>query len=629
MTRHPLRPPGAVTNAGWLLARLVATVLASLVGTVLVWLAAPTPAWAHADLIRSTPADGQVYRRSPERLQLQFTEPVTVAVAGFRLYDSGGELVPTGEPSHPSGDRTTVDVPLRGELPDGGYAVSWRVISADSHPVSGAYTFTVGSAGTGATGTGRPPGAGSSGSATGPVYGIVRWIAFLALALLIGAAFFVSHGWPVGAGRRAVRRLIWAGWAASLAGAVGAFLSYGPYLADLPLGRTFDPDLLASTLDTRLGAALLVRVGLLLLLAPALVLLLRRLAAAGDPADRRTGWLPPVAVLAAGAALAATWGVANHSAVGEFTALALASDVVHLVAMSVWLGGLAVLVGALLPSRDLAAMRSAVPVFSRTAMISVALLVATGLFQLWRQVRTVPALLETPYGRLLLAKLSVVLVLLALGYLARSWVHRQYAVGGSGRRPAGRRGHPGGPDPHQLYHFQRRVSMEAGLGLAVLGLTAALVATPPAKVVYEARQRGPAGLVDGRVGSGGDGRPALAQTDGTPAAPEMIPFDTGSGAAATGLLAIDVLPRRIGPATVHVSVLDATRRARAVAELRVSLRLPAKDLGPLTVPLTNAGPGHYLGTVTLPLPGRWEMGVTVRTSDVDQTTVRTELDVSA
>ncbi|GAA3758206.1 copper resistance protein CopC [Plantactinospora mayteni] len=627
MTRHPLRPPTAVPSTRGRLARLVATVLAGLVGTVLAWLAAPTPAWAHADLIRSTPADGQVYQRSPQRLQLQFTEPVSVPKDGFRLYDSGGELVATDEPGHPSGDGTTVDVRLRAELPDGGYAVSWRVVSADSHPVSGAYTFTVGSAGLGGTAPSGPPAARSSGSATGPVYGIVRWVAFLALALLVGAAFFVSHGWPAGAARRGVRRLLWTGWAASLAGAVGAFLGYGPYSADLPLGRAFDPDLLAATGDTRLGVALLARVGLLLLLAPALVLLLRRPAARDEDRDRRTRWLPPVAVLCAGAALAATWGLANHSAAGEFTALALAADVVHLVAMSVWLGGLAVLVGALLPARDLAAMRTAVPAFSRSAVISVALLVVTGLFQLWRQVGTLPALLETSYGRLLLAKVSVVFLLLALGGLARSWVHRQYPVAGPGRR----RGNPGGPDAHQLYHFRRRVSMEGGLGLAVLGLTAALVATPPAKVVYEARQRGPAGVVDGSAATVGDGRPVTAggQTGGAPAPRGMIPFDTGSGAAATGLLAVDMLPRRVGPATVHVSVLDPTGRAKAVPELRVSLRLPTKDLGPLTVPLTNAGPGHYLGTVTLPLPGRWEVGITVRTSDVDQTTVRTELEVSA
>ncbi|MEE6263837.1 copper resistance CopC/CopD family protein [Plantactinospora sonchi] len=686
MTRHPSQPsiagpPVTLTVAALRSPRLatVAILLALLAGTALGALAVPAPARAHAELIRSTPAQGQVHQRSPERLQLQFTEPVTVPVEGVRLFDGRGEPVPVGDPTHPPGDGTTVDVPLRTVLPGGGYTVAWRVTSADSHPVSGAYTFSVGTAAGPGTTTAVTPGVDTSGSRAGPTYGVVRWVGFAALALLVGVAFFVTYAWPAGVARRAVRRLLWVGWAASLGSAVAAVLAYGPYSAGLPLTRAFDGALLATTLDTRLGAALTVRIGLLILLIPALVVLPGRLAARADLPNGRA-WtvsrtLPPVAVLVVGAGLAVTWGLANHSAVGEYRMPALASDVVHLVAMAVWLGGLVVLAGVLLPAREIAAMRTAVPAYSRSAQVSVGLLVVTGMFQLWRQVRGLPALLETPYGRLLLAKLSLVLVLLALGTLARSWVRRHYpdrpvaavpavprparaqiekvgapAVRGgvaTSDRPAGapaprggvatggqtrtagpstsgptRRGGSSDPDPHQLYHFGRRITFEIVLGLAVLGLTAALVATPPARVAYADRHTGQP------VGLGGPGPGAVADPDPPAGARGPIPFDAGAGPAAEGLLLFDLLPRRVGSATAHVSVLDPAGRPKEVPEVRIALRLAARDLGPLDVPLRVAGPGHYLGTITVPLAGDWEADVTVRTSEVEQTTLRIPVTVS-
>ncbi|MEO3748123.1 copper resistance protein CopC [Plantactinospora sp. B5E13] len=738
MPRHPSRPPALPTgppvtprtfqvatrrlHRGVAALRLhrvaaVAVLLAVLAGTALGALAGPAPARAHADLVRSVPAQGQVYQRPPERLRLQFTEPVTIPVEGVRLFDSRGEPVSVGVPGHPPGDATTVDVPLPAALPDGGYTVAWRVTSADSHPVGGAFTFSVGAAGSPVAATDRAPGAGSSGSRAGPAYGVLRWTGFAALALLVGVAFFVTYAWPAGAVRRGVRRLLWLGWAASLVSGLAAFLAYGPYVADLPLRRAFDGALLATTLETRLGVALIVRTGLLILLIPALLVLTRRpstgTGAGSGPRRPAARVLPPVAVLLVGAGLAVTWGVANHSAAGEYRVPALVSDVVHLVAMAVWLGGLVVLAGVLLPARDVSAMRTAVPAFSRSAQVSVGLLVVTGMFQLWRQVGSLPALLETPYGRLLLAKLSLVLVLLALGTLARSWVRRHYpgrpsvavpvvrrtarppgaaptrpdhtpavrvgpravkvgasagapvlkagapvvtagaavlkagtAADGAAGGPAGRAGAstggrtgsggglataparrvgPSDPDPHQLYHFGRRISFEIVLGLAVLGVTAALVATPPARGAYADRLAGPP------VGAAGPAADPTAPA-GTAATAEAnrgpVRFDAGSGPAAEGLLLFDLLPRRVGDVTAHVSILDPTGRPKEVPEIRVALRLAERDLGPLDVSLRAAGPGHHLGTVTVPLPGAWEAAVTIRTSDVDQTTVRIPVTIS-
>jgi copper transport protein len=82
----------------------------------------------------------------------------------------------------------------------------------------------------------------------------------------------------------------------------------------------------------------------------------------------------------------------------------------------------------------------------------------------------------------------------------------------------------------------------------------------------------------------------------------------------------------VGAVGVHVTVLDRDSRPMAVPEVRVTLSLPAKDLGPLPVPVEAAGTGHFIGTATLPMAGKWEAVVTIRVSEMDQTTVRLPLD---
>src|SRR5262249_24902894 len=133
------------------------------------------------------------------------------------------------------------------QLPDlgnGSYVVTWRVTSADSHPVSGAFTFQVGAAGDAASPrvqniAQRLLTKEGGDRLVGAVYGTTRWLLFGGLAMLIGcAAFGVLVCAPARASRR-TRRWVWAGWGATLVASVVGFLAYGPYAAGLPLGDAF------------------------------------------------------------------------------------------------------------------------------------------------------------------------------------------------------------------------------------------------------------------------------------------------------------------------------------------------------------------------------------------------------
>lgn len=128
------RNPGRGSSRGGRLAGLVLLV-------AVVALAPARPAWAHAELSTTDPADGSVVETAPGEVTLQFTEQVSVQPDGVRILDAEGLRVDAGSATA-SGD--TVTALLDGAVVDGGYVVAWRVISAEGHPIRGAFSFSVG-----------------------------------------------------------------------------------------------------------------------------------------------------------------------------------------------------------------------------------------------------------------------------------------------------------------------------------------------------------------------------------------------------------------------------------------------------------------------------------------------------
>jgi copper transport protein len=578
-----------------------AAVLLALAGTV----ASAAPAMAHAVVLSTSPANYRVLDGSPTEVSLTFSEPIDLGLASLRLVDPQGTDIGLGALAHPGGATEVVAARVPDVLADGTYTVVWHAVSADTHPVQGAFTFSVGEA-TASGAADLVNDAGDPVLATG--YGVLRWVAFTGLALLVGSACFVAWCWPAGGRRRGMRVLFWSGWAGLVAATVLSLLLYGPYATGRPLGAVVDPAVLGTTLGTRMGVLLLLRMVLLGVAAVGAAGYLRRRAATDPPAGvdrpRRTA-----VVLAFAVAVAVTWSLATHSATGAQVAVALPVDVVHLVAMAVWLGGLAALGGVLLRSGDVAAMRLALPRFSRVALVCVGLLLATGTYQAWHAVGTPSALFGTTYGRVLIGKVGLAAALVVLGAAARRWVRRHYQfaiVTVTDKRRARR-----APDDGEVARFRRVVTGEAVIAAVLLGLTAFLVNAEPARA-EQARERAAA------QGVPGGGATNLA-----------VPFDAGGGPAGRGQLALVLLPGQVGPNELHLSVLDTFGAPRNVAELRAQLSLSDRGIGPIPVPLQYAGaPGHYLGAgVRIPLPGHWQLALTVRTSEVDETTVRVPVEV--
>nr|WSX21783.1 copper resistance protein CopC [Streptomyces tubercidicus] len=701
--------------------RLLVVALA-LAGTLLGGLGGAAPASAHAALTGSTPAQGSVADRAPEQVTLTFSEGVAMGDDSIRVLDPQGKRVDEKKLRNLSSDRVVkYGAGLPSGLRDGTYTVAWQAVSADSHPVSGAFTFSVGAP---SKTTAPVPQQEAGGGLVGALYGVARYLAYAGFVLLAGGAAFVVACRPAAALVRSVQRLVVYGWALLTGTTVVMLLLRTPYTGSGDLADVLDLGGLQQVLITKPGAALVSRLLLLAAAALFVAVLFGAYARAYEPAgaEESAGSDEPSAVGAGGASgegaeadeaggsddadergasdaaaeqarrrkdltfglgfggvivatgLAATWAMAEHASTGLQPAVAMPVDVLHLLAVAAWLGGLAALVVSLYwgPPVERAAVRR----FSRIAFGSVVVLVATGLYQSWRQVGTWRALTDTGYGQLLLLKVALVVVLVGIAWLSRQWTGRLAEVPetevSAAEVPAtevpatGKAETDGEKDAEEA-------AEKAAVGAAVTAATATTTdpapkggsspetAPDPTRAAQLARQQ--AALRTARTKRQRDADPerlglrrsvlaeasvavvllvvttvltateparteaAVKATSGGQSAeagrPQTltVPFDTG-GPDGKGTARIGLSPGRSGSANaLKLRITDPSGKPMDVPEVKVSFTEKSKKLGPLSVTTRHTGKGQWRASgVQLPVPGQWRLSLVVRTSDIDQVT---------
>lgn len=561
------------------LAALLFLLVASAGGTVIM----ASPAGAHALLVGADPAEGSRLQVVPARVTLQFSESVGLRIGHLQVFDGRGGRVDAGSATHPAGDNTKITVGLRSGLGTGSYVVSYGVVSADSHPISGGYAFVVGSgpltsaSGVVSDSTGTDP-------LVSAVFALARGLSYTGLAL-VGALVFVMSGWPAGRTDRWTRRTVRLGLVLTAAGAVASLLLQGPYAAGRGLGDVLSGALFSATLDTPFGRLLLLRLAALAVLALMMGRILRR----QEDRPETVRFRDDNIVLLCGLVILASVAGSGHAAAGPQSTVALLVDMAHVAAMAAWLGGLAALAGWLLPAGALVQSPSALAKFSRLATIAVVILLASGIYQAWRGVGTVPALWLTTYGRLLVVKVAAVLVVLAVASRSRRFV-RDLQPRAEGDQPSGAlltatRTNAPAPTLHQL------VRTELAICVIVLGITSVLVSTAPGRDAY------------------------------------VKPYK-GTAAIAGGSAALSVSPARVGANTIRITLSAAGGGAMEPREVGATLSLPSAQLGPLPVVLTRLGPGSYqAASMPLPQDGTWQLNLRVRTSEFDATVTSVDVPV--
>lgn len=534
-------------------ARLCAT--AGLLVTAVALLIAPAaPASAHAVLVSSSPAASAVVPSGPEEVVLTFSESVRKVPDKVRVIAPDGSRADRGEPTF---DGTIVRIPVDPAGGQGTYLVSYRVISADSHPVSGAFTYSVGAP------SAPPTDSGDTGRANPVVDNAVKvakYLGYAGLALLVGPALVLAALWPRRLDRRGPARLAWTGLGMVAVATLADLWLQVPYTGG---GGLFDVsgEGLSSVLGSTFGAAHLVRLGLL----AAAAFLLRPLFA--GPVGRTDA----IILTVLGVAALVTWPLAGHPAASPAPAVSVVVDTVHLGSMAVWLGGLLMLAAFLLPRADERELGAIMPIWSRWAALAVSALLLAGVVQGLIEMGTPGALVDTTYGRLLLAKIGLFGLVLGVAAYSRQLVRRRVAE----QRPS---------------RIRRAIVAELAIIAVVLGVSATLVQTPPARTASEVA----------------DSAPGYFSTTLT-----------------SSLLSVQVEldPAERGNNSLHLYAYTKDNRPQPVVEWKATAALPSAGIEPIEIPLLPLTDNHATGEVNLPASGDWQLKVTARTSDIDQATV--------
>ncbi|MEU2977445.1 copper resistance protein CopC [Streptomyces hirsutus] len=643
-----------------------------LLGTalILLLLGSAGPASAHAALRGADPGEGSVVKSAPRHITLTFTESVALLDDSFRIYSPDNHRVPLDEPEHADGRSDTARIGLPDGLDDGTYTVAWRVVSADSHPASGAFTFSIGKPSPTAP---MAPAAPAEHPITASLYDTGRYLAYIAAALLIGTVAFAALCRPPDTAP--LRMPLVTGWWTLLTSTAVLLVLRAPYENGTSPATAFDLSAFTGALTGRPGIALLTRLALLALTAAVLLRLARLRRAHGEPDGRTSPARLAVGTVLA-VALALTWAAAEHASAGIQVPVAMTSSVLHLLAMACWLGGLTALLIVLFRA-DAPPPVATVTRFSRLAFLSVTVLVVTGVYQSWRGLGSWSALADSSYGRTLAVKLVMTAALLLAAGLSRRLTLGLVTAASS---------------------TETETETEKGKEeeKVVEGATAAVRERLPELVAFATSDKAPptapapAASDDGTSDSPSPApSPALSSgptpsdptpSDPTPSGPNEPPLDryrralrvsvlveavvavvvllvttvlastlparAEAEAAATGTAPIAGLPAatvvtipyaldvpggkgsvqitldpgRVGENGIQAVAFDPAGALDSIPELRLSFTLAEKDIGPIDAGLTDRGGYWATSDLNLPLPGTWTMKATIRVSEVDQVT---------
>ncbi len=493
-------------------------------------------ALAHGELLGSEPAASSVLAESPTQIVLHFNESIEPVFESIRILDSSGNEVVDADAQRDSTDHSTVRAPTP-HLEDGTYVVVWRVTSADGHPVQGAFPFYVGAEKENVTSLVatylHSYHADPSGS---KVSAILRWIMFAGVIVLIGSLMMCGMlAKPADLDQRSV--IVIAGaWLFAVFGSAVALIAYGPNATGTSL---YNLSLLGDTMRTAFGQATAVRLGLLA--ATAMLFYFRR------NRSPRSWWL---GVIALSIPMAATFSLSGHPVVQHPAWFSVSLDIVHLLAVSAWIGGIAILsLGGTLwyeTQNGLVIRR-----FSRIALGAVLVVIITGVTQSWLMMDGLGSILSTNFGRTLLVKTTAVVVLVSLGALTRLTLKRAGPVS-----------------------VKRILGYELFIGLVVVAISALLVGTPPRQ--SQAAEPFTATLVRSSV-----------------------------------IADVTITPTRVGQAELHLIVTPPGGALEQVVSVSARMSLPERNIPNIPIEIFKIGPNHYAGIVDLAYSGTWDLELIV------------------
>jgi copper transport protein len=496
----------------------------------------PGIASAHAILESSSPEPSALLASSPKEIRLDFDEQVESTLGDIRVYDSEQREITIKKTVRSSTDASvvTAGVPT---LKNGVYVVVWRVVSADGHPVSGAFPFEIGtkSTGTSAALLEEILNRTETTSPLGNPMSILRLLGFLGLILLIGCVSLLWRSSLLGNAR--VRKTLRYSSVFIAVSSLGLLLMQGPYTAGKSWESLFDSVLIGDVMQTRLGLALFARA--ICAFAWGVIAL-----TASESVTRR--WR--IGVIVAAVVTIATFATSGHQSAGTLPAVFVPLDMVHLAAISTWVGALLVLA---IVYRDNDVENEAKR-FSQMATWSMPLVVVTGVVQGLHLMGGISSITQSNFGKLLLLKTLLVACVVLLGSKARG----QLQLGG-------------------FSSIARIIRWESTVVVLVLAVTSLMVAQSPNSTTQSSVSFSATKVQNGIVAE------------------------------------LTVVPAVVGTAEVHVILTPPGGSLTPADSVTVQFDLPSRNIPPIPVTMTEIGPNHWIGIVQFPFSGAWNMNTRV------------------
>lgn len=537
--------------------------LAVLISSIFIF---ASPAFAHAQLDSTNPAASSTLSKSPKTIELTFSENVELTFGSVRLYDGRGDRISTSSPKKQSGQTVAIKPP---RLQNGTYVVAWNVVSADSHAVRGAFTFSVGDSKSNQTSSSNTLSQVLSEPGTSSVikfgFTFVRFLAFLSLALIIGIVamrLFIAKRWEYPRVDQILfislitlffSSLLSIGFQAALAGRFS-------------LTQAFSFDVLNQERATRFGRVELLRAFTCILMYLSWTFTKEKLF--------------KIMALLSAFVLAMTPAMSGHGSTGQYVAFAFGADVIHVLASSIWFGGLLVLPFLILQKDGQEVTKR----FSQVALSCVVAIAATGVFAWWRQVGSYEASVSTWFGQLINLKVVLFLSAIVVAWFSRSHVQSMLTKS----------------DKNTRLRLTKLVYLESALLIVVMVATSVVVNFVP-------------------------GRTALALPStkqlSSPSSRMDITFD----------------PAKTGPTNIHVYVLQKNGLPYTFDQSMNTLGSPAvtaflfnekRDVGPLPIVIRFAGGNHFISAgANFPFSGTWKVTLKLKIDEFNQEVFNAEIKV--
>jgi copper transport protein len=536
------------------------------------------PVLAHANLLVAVPEANATLDRPPAQIELFFSEPIADSFSTIEVLDISGKQVDGEDAQVDPADPTRMTVSLR-SMPDGVYTVNWRALSSvDSHVTAGAYPFAVGNVEAAAL---EAAAQASVEVRLSPAEVAVRWLTYLSAMVLVGGQIFMLIVWrpavvTTGIGSQLTipwRPLARIALLVLLVANLAWLLVQAGQASGAEIAWPWNPAVGQVLFTTRFGALWLVRF--------ALALVLIWLSSKDQTSLVR--WIS----FGVGALLLLTISLGSHGAAQPQPILPIVADWVHLVTVSVWVGGLTHFLLGLRASRSLEVDERTrftavlIPRFSGVAVISVGLMALTGLYASFLHVGTLNALTSTAYGQTLMFKLALVLLMLLFGAT-------NLVITSSRMKAAA----DSGGDGSLIRRFRRLLSSEVVLGVTVFLTVAILTTLPPANV------------------------------------PDVAPMLGGEQAVDDLKVALEVTPGRAGLNTFVVTVAQDGRPLDDAREVALQFTPTSVELPPIQAQMTAQGDGQYSTEGGfLSLPDVWQVQVAVRRADAFDAFANFDLEV--